>query len=173
MQQTADAATLPWYRQAWPWFLISLPASAVIGGIITIILATQSPNALVSDDYYKEGLAINQVKQRLRNAAEMNLQGLLRANSEGGLSLELGGDVSLRPRELELEISHSTRSELDQKLVLEQQPDGLYVATLANELRDGTWYLRVQPAGNDRSWEIRARMIISGGTFQTLLTSTD
>ena len=62
MQQTAAEKFRPWYQQAWPWFLISLPASAVIGGIITLMLAVNSPNALVVDDYYKEGLAINQRK---------------------------------------------------------------------------------------------------------------
>ena len=68
----------PWYKQGWPWLLISLPASAVVGGIITIFLAVNSPNALVVDDYYKEGLAINQQKQRQANAARIALRGLLR-----------------------------------------------------------------------------------------------
>lgn len=171
MQQTADAEIQPWYRQAWPWFLISLPASAVIGGIITIIIAVQSPNAMVADDYYKQGLAINQEKQRLRNAEQMNLKGLLRVNSAGELSLELGGDVPVSPQQLKLEISHFTRSELDQKLVLEQQSQGRYVATLKNSLRDGTWYLRMQPEGG--GWEIRSRITINGGAFQALLTSAD
>ena len=54
----------PWYKQLWPWLLISLPASAVFGGIATFILAVNSPNALVADDYYKQGLAINQQTER-------------------------------------------------------------------------------------------------------------
>ena len=28
--------TIPWYRQFWPWFLISLPATAVAGCAVTI-----------------------------------------------------------------------------------------------------------------------------------------
>ena len=54
MGHSLNSVVQPWYRQGWPWFLIALPASAVIGGIITIILAVNSPNALVVDDYYKE-----------------------------------------------------------------------------------------------------------------------
>ena len=33
------APVTPWYRQAWPWFLISLPATAVIAGSFTFYLA--------------------------------------------------------------------------------------------------------------------------------------
>ena len=53
-----DAAT-PWYRQRWPWFLIALPASAVIGSAITAVLAVRTFDGPVAADYYKQGLAIN------------------------------------------------------------------------------------------------------------------
>jgi len=41
---------VPWYRQFWPWFIISLPAAAVIAGIITFWLALSRPDPLVVDD---------------------------------------------------------------------------------------------------------------------------
>jgi hypothetical protein len=41
---------LPWYRQFWPWFIIALPASAVIAGFITLWLAISRPDHLVVDD---------------------------------------------------------------------------------------------------------------------------
>ena len=40
---------LPWYRQFWPWFIIALPASAVIASIITFWLAVSHPDQLVVD----------------------------------------------------------------------------------------------------------------------------
>jgi len=42
----------PWYRQFWPWFLITLPAIAVVAGLYTLWLAMQSQDSLVvrSDD---------------------------------------------------------------------------------------------------------------------------
>ena len=40
----------PWYKQFWPWFLMALPATAVIGGIITIVIAMTNPDGLVKDD---------------------------------------------------------------------------------------------------------------------------
>ena len=47
-----DLDTKPWYRQFWPWFLICLPASAVIASLYTVSLAFRTTDSLVvtSDD---------------------------------------------------------------------------------------------------------------------------
>jgi len=37
----------PWYRQFWPWFIIALPASAVVASFITLWLAISNPDHLV------------------------------------------------------------------------------------------------------------------------------
>jgi hypothetical protein len=158
----------PWYRQAWPWFLISLPASAVIGGIITIILAVQSPNALVVDEYYKAGLAINQEKQRQTVARSLALKGLLRSQNRE-LSLALASSSPVTDKSLTLRLIHSTRAELDHKVVLQQTATGKYSA-LSPDLLAGIWYLRLQPA--DHAWEIRERVVVDGD-FQAHLTAEE
>jgi len=168
MQQTAAEKPRPWYRQAWPWFLISLPASAVIGGIITLILAVNSPNALVVDDYYKEGLAINQKKHRLASADTMGMTGLLRSDGKQ-LTLNLTSQPAVTEQALVLNIIHSTRAELDRELTLLRTPDGRYAADLPL-LRPGSWYLRLQ--AGDASWEIRSRITIDG-PFQARLAANN
>ena len=40
----------PWYRHFWVWFIIALPASAVIAGIYTLWLAVSNPDHLVVDE---------------------------------------------------------------------------------------------------------------------------
>ena len=35
----------PWYREFWPWFLMSLPATAVIAGVATVVIAIQSADS--------------------------------------------------------------------------------------------------------------------------------
>ena len=47
--------TKPWYREPWPWFLISLPATAVAAGITTVWIAATNADGLVVGDYYKAG----------------------------------------------------------------------------------------------------------------------
>jgi hypothetical protein len=45
-----EAIEAPWYRQFWPWLLIALPASAVIGCAITIWLVLKNPEHEVPRD---------------------------------------------------------------------------------------------------------------------------
>jgi hypothetical protein len=40
----------PWYRQFWPWFIIALPASAVIASLISLYLAVSHPDPIVVED---------------------------------------------------------------------------------------------------------------------------
>ena len=49
-----DIDTEPWYRQFWPWFLIAIPAAAVVGGIVTIILAVQTAEPVLSETPHVE-----------------------------------------------------------------------------------------------------------------------
>ena len=41
---------VPWYKQFWPWFIIALPASAVVASFITLWLAISHPDQLVVDE---------------------------------------------------------------------------------------------------------------------------
>jgi len=48
--QTAKIAEPPWYKQFWPWFIIALPATAVIASFVTLYLAISRPDYIVVDD---------------------------------------------------------------------------------------------------------------------------
>ena len=53
----------PWFKQLWPWLLISGPAVAAIGCIITICLAvTLYVDKPVRDGVVKRGLKVEQIK---------------------------------------------------------------------------------------------------------------
>lgn len=46
---------MPWYKQFWPWFIIALPASAVIASFISLWLAISNPDHLiVTEDEYQQ-----------------------------------------------------------------------------------------------------------------------
>lgn len=150
----------PWYRQLWPWLLISLPASAVFGGIATIIIAVNSPNALVADDYYKQGLAINLQTRRLQAAAAQGLEGLVRGSRDSGLQLQLQGGQPVYPDKLKLEFIHATRDDFDRQVVLSHQGNGRYSAAYP-DLPAGNWYLRLR--AQESGWELRARSFIDDG----------
>jgi len=49
-KKLAPGEGVPWYKQFWPWFIIALPASAVIASFITLWIAISNPDQLVVDD---------------------------------------------------------------------------------------------------------------------------
>jgi hypothetical protein len=54
----SDQTNRAWYRQIWPWLLMVPPAAAIIGGAITLYLALTSPNELIRDDCYRDGVTM-------------------------------------------------------------------------------------------------------------------
>ena len=68
-----SASATPWYRHRWPWLLMLGPAVVVVAGIYTTVLAFSSNDGLVSDDYYKEGLAINRTLKRDQQAVALGI----------------------------------------------------------------------------------------------------
>ena len=42
----------PWYKEPWPWLLMSGPAIVVVAAFVTLWLAASNSSDLVSDDYY-------------------------------------------------------------------------------------------------------------------------
>ncbi len=136
----------PWYREPWPWFLASLPASAVVAGLATVWIATTNSDGLVVGDYYKAGLAINQTLARDDAARDMQLAATLR-QTDGALALTLTGTLPAWPERIVLTLSHPTRPGMDQTLTLSHAGAGQYRAALP-ALPAGKWHAQLaDPAG--------------------------
>lgn len=113
----------PWYRQFWPWFLILLPATVVVAGITTVVIANRGADDLVVDDYYKEGLAINRRLEKKERAEALGI----------GATLEISGmDILVRTtgpiesHQLQLLLSHPLESDRDFRVMLVQSLPGEY-----------------------------------------------
>lgn len=130
-EQPMSTVHTPWYRHRWPWLLMVPPLAAVVGGVITIVLAVRSNDGMVAADYYKRGLAINAELSRSQRAAELGLAAEIRAGGEAS-----GDSVHVRvnaqhplPAEptLRIRLVHPGRSGADRVAVLARvtaEPDG-------------------------------------------------
>ncbi len=152
----------PWYAQRWPWLLMLGPFLVVVAGSYTIWLAFTKQDALVVDDYYKQGQAINQDLRRDRAASQLALTADLRYDASAG---KLLGDVSSHEAPytgtLFVSLVHSTLPEKDIKLIVHPDTKGAFSVALPllgearwrviieNEMRDwrlsGIWKWPHQP----------------------------
>jgi hypothetical protein len=39
----------PWYREPWPWILMSGPAVVVVAGLVTAVIAVRTSDPIVAD----------------------------------------------------------------------------------------------------------------------------
>ena len=136
----------PWYRQAWPWLLISGPAAVLLAGAITTWIAFASADGLVAEDYYKQGLAINKLIAREAAARERGLSAQVEL-APGKITVVLRGEA---PQALFVRLAHATRAGEDQRLRLASAAAGVYEAALP-PLAPGRWRVVIEdPQGRWR-----------------------
>ncbi|MEY4593445.1 MAG: hypothetical protein RIR18_2340 [Pseudomonadota bacterium] len=132
-QTTFKQDVLPWYKHRWPWLLMAGPAIVIVAGMVTAVLAVKSWDGLVSDDYYKQGLGINQVKTRDQNAVTSGVSVQI---TYSGVLVQafLHGNTTLQaPEKLTLKLVHPTRNGMDQTVELVKQGAGFYRGTFTTE----------------------------------------
>lgn len=146
---------LPWYRHRWPWLLMLGPFLVIVAAVVTLWLAFRSNDGLVADDYYKQGLAINQVTSRDRRAVELEVRGdvmldtacqLVRVVLQRGRFAEMPGSLVLK-------LSHPTRSGLDRTFLLRRDDGGGYSTALTGDLA-GRWHVALEDEA--REWRMTA-----------------
>jgi hypothetical protein len=119
--------TDPWYRQFWPWFIIALPAMAVVAGLYTLWLAMQTSDSLVirSDDGIHAVTERNTTAER--EAARLGLSALVNIQTDTGavvISLSAHPDVAfsnaISTDSLSLRMRHPTMASRDSVIELLQ-----------------------------------------------------
>ncbi len=152
--------TEPWYKQFWPWFLISLPLSVVIASIITINIAVTSNDGLVSDDYYKEGLGIHKTAGSSAKAGALGIAADVIMDAEtGALAMVFDKPLPARTQAMTLKVIHPTQANRDQAVSLEAVDERHFRAQL-EPLGPANWKLDLRPA--DEDWRIQGRLLIPG-----------
>lgn len=142
----------PWYRHRWPWLLMLGPAIVVAACIHITWLSMQAEDALVVDDYYKQGKAINQDLRRDRVAANLGLQMDMRYDSAAHrLQGKVSGMMEAAGDDMTIRLVHPTRPDHDITLKVHANADGSFIAELP-ELEKTRW--RVQVEGQERAWRL-------------------
>ena len=138
----------PWFREKLVWMIIALPASAVIAGIVTIWIAVSTSDGLVADDYYKQGLAINQTMARDERARLLGLEARVDMR-QGKVRVALRGAGDLPPS-LQMTLVHPTRAGEDQTIQLDKVGAD-YLGDFF-DVSAGRWSIRLED--ELRSWRM-------------------
>lgn len=162
-----DKDTTPWFKQFWPWFLITIPAVTIVYCMLMIYVAITSENSLVSDNYYKDGLAINQSLALDNKAKELNLSATLNFGETGRVAVTLDGNLTSQPSFLTLIMLHPTLDGQDIKTKLLPEPGNTYSAQFEKPLV-GRWYIDI--ISHDSTWRLKGETSLPSNTA-TLLSS--
>jgi hypothetical protein len=160
MKDVEDSVGGPWYRHAWPWFIVVLLGTSVAGSIATAVIAISGRDALVDDDWYRNGMAINRRIEREERAAALGISASGRIDSvTGEVWLELSGEDA--GPVVVLELSHPTRAERDALLTLQRAADGVYRGSLDAPLQGRRFYARLEPEDETLGWRISDTLALS------------
>ncbi|MDO5686687.1 MAG: FixH family protein [Neisseria sp.] len=161
----------PWYKEPWPWILISLPLLMVFISIFGLILPSMdTEDTLVTDDYYKEGknIILQIERDEKAFAQHISAQVYIQPNMDGVMVITQGEYDTAQP--LRLLFMHPTLKKYDQTVELKQSENNpfQYTAQLEQALPDtNNWVVRLEDTQNQ--WRIERRWIVSQGNAVTLI----
>ena len=152
-----DSVVRPWYREPWPWILAAGPLIVVIAAFYTAWLAVKSDDGLVTEDYYRKGLAANQTIASSAQATRMGLVAGVRIEADT-LSVRLAASDTafVKPPTLAITISHPTRAGLDQSRVLVRKGD-LYFGDVRLPAT-GHWLVLLED--EPKTWRLMGNVIL-------------
>ncbi|ATQ77652.1 cytochrome oxidase assembly protein [Massilia violaceinigra] len=144
----------PWYKHRWPWLLMLGPAIVVVAGVNLGFVAYRGQDAMVVDDYYTKGKAINQDLRRDRVASAMRLGFDARydpATERLAGTLTSGGQALSAP--FSIHLAHATQPQKDRKLDVIPDAAGRFSVALPL-LERARWQVVVE--GGKRDWRLAA-----------------
>lgn len=113
----------PWYREPWPWLLMAGPFIVIIAGLVTAWLAVTSSDGLVTEDYYKKGLAAGETIARSQQAESLGIKAGIMLTREA-MQIRLNATERFdQPPALNVTLSHPTRAGMDQQVLLKRSGD--------------------------------------------------
>jgi hypothetical protein len=175
MNKPVVSAEKSWRREPWPWLLASGPLLVVVASFVSAWIAIKSSDGLVSEDAYREGLAVQETISRSEKATALGLVAHVRVTSDtlrvrlssratGAGSSNVSNDqlASESPSALRVTISHPTRAGLDQTKLL--QRDGAGYSGSFRLPAAGHWLVLIEDDAN--TWRMMGSVVLpAGGEF--------
>lgn len=144
----------PWYKQFWPWFILSLTVGVSILTLVRVAILTNHSVHLVTEDYYKKGKGINVDISRINVAKELGLDASVRAEGDTVVIQFNKGQLDHYPA-ITAMFAHRTLPDHDFSRLITSDARGTYRFKLDNELQ-GPWFIELTP--HNEEWLIQGRV---------------
>lgn len=132
-------------RELWPWLLAAGPFLVVIASLSSAWIAVRSDDGVVAQDYYKQGLLIN---ERLKHAAadpQRRLGATITFAAGGEVRAQVEG-LDIAPQRLRLTLAHPHAGTRPEVITLARAADGDYRGALTETI-PGRWVLTLEVDG--------------------------
>ncbi|KJY82411.1 CcoH [Vibrio galatheae] len=154
----------PWYKQFWPWFLITLTVGVSLLTVVRVLILTNQSVHLVTEDYYKKGKGINVDISRVNVAKQMGLSASVSSEGSTIVFQFEKGQLDHYPA-ITAMFAHRTLPDRDFTQLITSDARGHYRLTLDNELQ-GPWFIELSP--HDEQWLIQGRVEFPAVSFVPL-----
>ena len=135
---------LPWYRQFWFWFVFGPLIFIIVLCFFTVSVAFKYQDDVVTDNYYKSGLMINQTLHQDEKAAALKLRATIRFDqATREVLVSMSGEAAFPPQ-MQLYLDNPAKSAKDQHILLKEVSAGEYRGELTTPL-EFAWYLALVP----------------------------
>lgn len=154
---TEETPVSPWYRQPWFWFLLIFPGASIIYCAIAITIAINTENAMVTDDWSKEGRGINMSIARDQKAADLGMTAHIDFRDRNVI-VDL--DTTKGPADfpyLILNLFHPTLSDKDRTIQFQRIEPGRFAGKLLEDI-DGRWYYDLRGPANE--WRLKGEALL-------------
>ncbi|MFQ3172713.1 MAG: hypothetical protein ACI9DG_002754 [Oleispira sp.] len=163
LNKSAEPYT-PWYKEPWMFLVAGVPIIAVCWGMVIITLAVTGKDSLVSDSYYKDGMAFTENNIFIDKAKRLQLKADMVYNQDA-IRVTITGYLDEQPSFLTLQLIHPTLETRDETVLLQQKADGSYLGlTIDSHL--GKRKLWVESL--EQEWMIKDEALIENGKLLSL-----
>jgi hypothetical protein len=98
MQKNSLGSPAPWWKFGYVWFVFGGPAVVVVASFVTFYLAVTRPDEIVTEDYYRKGIEINNTLGADAHVnAAASLAPALQARNHAQTGVVAKPQVSLKP----------------------------------------------------------------------------
>jgi len=148
-----------WWKEPMVWLIAGLPASAVVAGIATVMIAAHKPDSMVSEQHVKQGMAVvSTASTREEQAARLMIAAEITSQA-GQCAVNLSGRFEKQPETLTMTVVHPTHADRDMRLRLIKSGSGIYVTDLPGPLAGKRRFV-LEP--EDMAWRLAGEAQQSG-----------